>query len=397
MIHPFYCYIGISLSFVVSLWLFTTGQLNPNTYFYAPLAILIIYFTLFSVASDKQVYTKRTWKQAIPRAIGKYILWGLIIWGVYSLYNSHPLYRSFTEKTRIFFKHYLTFFLYAGLPYFLLIEKWRYSLENTLADPYTKINVLLRDVRKGKIRKAMHRLTWQRYRRVYLMALIRIHYIPIMLYQIYVGATQFTVFSHGHSPWSLLTVVTIVTVMVWFIDSNNGAMGYFWESWLTKTRFKDVDPNAIHWFVVLICYVPFIRYAEEFVPFPKTLPNSVELLSSPIFHNGIEITMLVALVLYVISGSALNFSTSNLCYKKIQTKGPYAVVRHPATTCKLLFFALAFFRFRIAYTWVGVLCYAAWFTIYICRALVEERFLKRFPEYQAYMKKTRYRFIPGVV
>ena len=26
-----------------------------------------------------------------------------------------------------------------------------------------------------------------------------------------------------------------------------------------------------------------------------------------------------------------------------------------------------------------------------------ERFLKRFPDYQAYMKKTRYRFFPGIV
>jgi len=99
---------------------------------------------------------------------------------------------------------------------------------------------------------------------------------------------------------------------------------------------------------------------------------------------------------YVISGSALNFSTSNLCYKSIQTKGPYGIVRHPATVCKLVFFALVFFRFKNAYTLVGFLCTLVWFSVYVCRALVEERFLKRFPEYQNYMKQTRYRFIPGL-
>jgi len=105
---------------------------------------------------------------------------------------------------------------------------------------------------------------------------------------------------------------------------------------------------------------------------------------------------LILLALYVLSGSALSFSTSNLCYKKIQTKGPYAIVRHPATTFKLLFFFLAFFRYRAAFTFTGILCYLVWMTVYICRALVEESFLKKFSDYRRYMKKTRYRFIPRV-
>jgi len=114
---------------------------------------------------------------------------------------------------------------------------------------------------------------------------------------------------------------------------------------------------------------------------------------------AIEIVLLIFLVLYVLSGSALNFSTSNLCYKKIQTKGPYAIVRHPATTFKLLFFFGAFFRYRAAYTIAGLLSYLIWMVVYICRAcraLVEESFLKKFPDYRNYMKKTRYRFIPRV-
>jgi hypothetical protein len=60
--------------------------------------------------------------------------------------------------------------------------------------------------------------------------------------------------------------------------------------------------------------------------------------------DWIQTVVLVLLALYVLSGSDLNFSASNLCYKKIQTKRPYAIVRHPATSFKLLYLFLAFFR-----------------------------------------------------
>jgi protein-S-isoprenylcysteine O-methyltransferase Ste14 len=188
----------------------------------------------------------------------------------------------------------------------------------------------------------------------------------------------------------------VATPLVWAIDANNGGVGYFWESWFTKTRFREIDMNPLHWFVILICYVPFVGLAGQFVPFPQLAANADRLLNSDILNTSIEVVLLIFLALYVISGSALNFATSNLCYKKIQTKGPYAIVRHPATTFKLLYFFLAFFRFRGAYTFAGFLSYFIWMMVYICRALVEEGFLKKFSDYREYMNKTRYRFIPGI-
>ncbi|MCF7973299.1 MAG: hypothetical protein K9N55_05760 [Phycisphaerae bacterium] len=398
MIHPLTCYIGICLSFTVSLWLFVTDRLNPQTHFYAPLGMLILFFTVLAVVRDKKTYRPRTLRQVMPKAFGKYVMWGLILYSVTEFYQWHPLYRTLTPNTRVFMDHYLRLFMWMGLPYFILAEKTRACLENVLSDPYVKLRVLMQDLWKRQFRQAAGRLTTQRYRRTYLMAILRIHYIPLMVEQIHFNATKLTgIVQAGTVTWSLTTVVFTVTIVAWLIDSNNGAMGYFWESCFTRTRFKDVDPNAIHWFVVLLCYVPFIRYAADFVPFPEAPLFSVPLFSLPAINHGIEIVLLMALVCYVLSGSALNFSTSNLCYKQIQTKGPYRIVRHPATACKLVFFAVAFFRFKMAYTLAGILCYVVWLSIYICRALVEERFLRRFPDYQAYMKQTRYRFIPGLV
>lgn len=398
MIHPFFCYLGIGLTFGVSLSLFAGQKLNASEFFYVPLAILILYYTAVEMIRDKRAYTKRTARQVLLKTVGKYIMWGLVLLGIYKFYGAHPLYRDFTPQTRHFFRHYLIFFAYAGIPYFFLAEKYRYCLENALSDPYLKVRLLIRDITQLRFRKIPHRLAKPRYRRVYLMALIRIHYIPIMIQQIHQGVTEFTYFSLTFNGlWTLTQIVGILTILCWLIDSNNGAMGYFWESWFTRSRFKEIDPYPIHWFVVLMCYVPFIGYAVDFVPFPQAPDYAVRVISSQAINQGIDTILVIALILYVLSGSALNFSTSNLCYKKIQTKGPYAIVRHPATTCKLIFFALAFFRFKLAYSVVQILCYLFWLTVYVCRALAEERFLKRYPDYRAYMKKTRYRFIPGLI
>ena len=82
MVQPFYCYIGITLSFIVSLWLFATNQLDAQTYFYAPLGFLIAYFTLVAIIQDKQTYTPRSLREVVPKAVGKYLMWGGVVWGI---------------------------------------------------------------------------------------------------------------------------------------------------------------------------------------------------------------------------------------------------------------------------------------------------------------------------
>ncbi len=397
MIHPYLCFLGVFLSFAASLYLFTSGRLDVEKYFYAPALLLIGFYTLHSILTDKQRYQRRTLKQVIPKTIGKYLFWGLIIYGVTRFYAAHPLYRGFTPNTRRFFGDYFILFLILGLPYFLLAEKFRYCQDNILGDPYLRILSLLKCLKNRQFRVIARRLGKKSYKRIYMMAIIRIHYIPIMFEQTYHGLTNITSFlQRADFQWNLTSSLLIATTLTWAIDANNGAIGYFWESWFTRTRYRAMDLNPMHWFVVLICYVPFITYAVQFVPFPAPAANSVSLISNSTFSFGVEIVLVILLVCYALSGCALNFSTSNLCYKKIQTKGPYAIVRHPATTFKLGYFFLAFFRYRGAYTFAGFICYLVWMIVYVCRALVEENFLKNFSDYRKYMKRTRYRFIPRV-
>ncbi len=397
MIHPLLCYAGIALSFLATWALCRVGVLDPRVHFYAPIGLLIAFYTLHAVATDKQVYQKRRLRQVIPKALCKYVLWGLVLWAILKFYGVHPLYRDATVNTRRFFADFLRLFVVLGLPYFILAEKYRYSLDNVMGDPYLRVVSLLKALCKGRFALIKRRLLQRPYQRIYLAALIRIHYVPIMVEQVYLGMARLSGgLPHPPGQSSLSAALLSLTALAWLIDSNNAAVGYFWESWFTKTRMREVDTHPLHWFVVLICYIPFILYAAQFVPFPSLPENSAPLLNHRGWNTAIDITSLVFLTLYMLSGSALSFSTSNLSYKKIQTKGLYGIIRHPATAFKLGFFGLSFFRFHAAYTVAGVLCYLVWSTVYICRVLAEEQFLKKFPAYRRYMKKTRYRLIPGI-
>ena len=148
MIHPYLCWLGIFLSFGVSLTLFRSDRLDVQKYFYVPALLLIGFYTLHSILTDKQRYQSRTIGQVIPKAIGKYIFWGLIIFGVSRFYAAHPLYRGFTPNTRRFFGDFLTLFLILGLPYFFLAEKFRYCQDNVMGDPYLRILTLLKCINR---------------------------------------------------------------------------------------------------------------------------------------------------------------------------------------------------------------------------------------------------------
>ena len=90
-------------------------------------------------------------------------------------------------------------------------------------------------------------------------------------------------------------------------------------------------------------------------------------------------------------------SVANITLKKLQTRGPYALVRHPGTTTKLLFWFTVAFGYSEFWSAPFILGYLGWAALYIARALTEERHLRQHAEYRAYQQKVRYRFIPGVI
>jgi protein-S-isoprenylcysteine O-methyltransferase Ste14 len=80
--------------------------------------------------------------------------------------------------------------------------------------------------------------------------------------------------------------------------------------------------------------------------------------------------------------------------REVRTGGVYSLMRHPMYASDMLL--------RVGY----VISHFSFFTVtlmilssgcYIYRAILEERFLREQPEYQDYMQRVRYRFIPGLL
>ena len=396
MYHPAFCYLGVGLTFFITYLVFSRTQLDSNVYFYLPIALLISFYTFVSVLTDRQVYLNRNSLHAVEKAVPKYLFWGVVLFLAHRFYSVHPFYLQATPNTRTLLRHFIYAYIACGFPYFFLEEKFRACTDNFLADPYLRFAAILKSVWNLDFSRLKRRVFNKRNRRTVLSWAIRMHYMPIMIEQVHdrLNSLDWENLFYSHS---LPYVTFLVATFAWMIDSNNASIGYFWQSTFTKSRFRDVDPHPSHWIIVLACYYPFIDFVGyRFVPFPDIDFNSTRYFASLTVNNVIDIAVLVALVGYMLSGTSLAFSYSNLCYKKIQTRGAYGIVRHPCTTCKMIFFTLSFYRFADAHTGRWFVCYLFWMSIYIGRALVEERFLKRFGEYREYMKKTRYRFFPRI-
>jgi protein-S-isoprenylcysteine O-methyltransferase Ste14 len=332
------------------------------------------------------------------KATGKYLFWFVLIGGLYSFYGLHPFYIQFAPNTRRMFENFLWLYAFGGLPYFFLIERYRYSSLEVVSDPYLRIVSFLRTLCRFQWARLQYRTFIRGYKSLFLSWIIRVHYIPVMVEQVHHALVQIAavVTSPSHQ-FTVGSTAAFLVVALFCIDSTNASIGYFWESSLTQTRFRETDPNPFHWFIVLVCYSPFRNFAGTFIPFPHGVQGSPLLMAQPSFELVMNICTITSLAGMVYVTTSLGFSYSNLSYKKIQTKGCYRFVRHPGTVFKLLFFLFTIFRYQSSFNVATVTLYGVWATIYITRAVCEERFLKRFEEYRTYMGQVRYRFIPGLV
>ena len=80
--------------------------------------------------------------------------------------------------------------------------------------------------------------------------------------------------------------------------------------------------------------------------------------------------------------------------REVRTGGVYRLVRHPMYLSDMLLRVGYVIGHFSAYTLALMLVSSA---CYVYRAILEERFLARQPDYRAYMARVRHRFIPGVL
>jgi protein-S-isoprenylcysteine O-methyltransferase Ste14 len=189
--------------------------------------------------------------------------------------------------------------------------------------------------------------------------------------------------------------------VILFVDVFFFTVGYLVESPRLGNQIRSVDPTLLGWVVALACYPPFNTATSAVLGFTA---SDFPRFDDPTIHMALNVALLVLMVIYASASAALGLKASNLTHRGIVSRGPYAVIRHPAYTCKNLAWwigsmPLLSVSFGESF-YSGITALAsvvAWSMLYVLRALTEEDHLRRVDgEYAAYAQRVRYRFIPGI-
>lgn len=190
--------------------------------------------------------------------------------------------------------------------------------------------------------------------------------------------------------------------LILFVDTLLFTLGYIVEVPALGNRIRSVEPTFFGWFICLICYPPFIDFTLRFLEWQS---SDFPYFANDFVHFTVNVTLLIALAIFSWASVALGFKASNLTNRGIVTHGPYAFVRHPAYAAKNFAWWLGALptlgMMLAAGHWRGfaysLLALFGWTTIYVLRAITEERHLLMLDNsYAQYAQKVRWRFVPGI-
>lgn len=184
---------------------------------------------------------------------------------------------------------------------------------------------------------------------------------------------------------------------LFFIDVNIAVLGYICCFRFLDTHIRSAEPTLFGWAVALACYPPFnTRITGLYLSNTGNSNSWTTVLSgSPWLYYAVGAAILFLVWVYLYGTIAFAFRFSNLTHRGIICRGPYAWIRHPAYAAKNLSWWLLHLPFLASPAACARLLLLN--VIYVCRALTEERHLSRDPVYREYMKKVKWRFIPGVI
>ncbi len=247
--------------------------------------------------------------------------------------------------------------------------------------------------------------------------LIKMFYGPLMInsafgsYNMLLPALQRLQHTHQFSLEFIDKGYVFLFHGVFLLDASMFAFGYHSESWFLRNKLRYAETNPLHILVCIACYSPFNMATGAF--FGPSYQNPYILFSGDIMHpmtwvlRGLGVFFLLLLL-----SSSLSMFTraSNLTNRGIVDWGPYRIIRHPGYFAKNMFWLMTLIPAFVPnkadpyFAWPAYILYCAtivwgflgWGTLYFLRSITEERFLMRDPDYVAYCKKVRYRFIPWV-
>jgi protein-S-isoprenylcysteine O-methyltransferase Ste14 len=150
---------------------------------------------------------------------------------------------------------------------------------------------------------------------------------------------------------------------------------------LVRRPHQAIDKSVLHQAVALVAFFSGITFVRAPEPGPVMVALSQVVTAAAIILGTAALVNL---------GRSFGILVS---VRKVRTNGLYAAIRHPMYFTDILW--------RVGITLkdpcpVNFTIFVASSACYVYRALLEEEFLSRVPEYRDYMQKVRYRFLPGV-
>lgn len=223
-----------------------------------------------------------------------------------------------------------------------------------------------------------------------LSVVVKFQFLPLMWTWTWMKIVKMLNLNYAHPDKFLLTV-TFLILFLQFIDDIVYSFAYAFEGKRLNSEIRSVEPTLFGWLVCLCCYPPLynITYMPVSVLFPA-LKFGYE-LGQPV-SAALQIFIVLMWFIYTSASVALGFKASNLTNRGIVAAGPYKYVRHPAYIAKNFAWIGGFFLYQQA----SVIALLLGLFIYHLRAVTEERHLKMDPDYIEYMKKVRWRYIPGL-
>lgn len=344
----------------------------------------------------------------LRRALVRYVVWlGVIVLGWNTL-QLFPFYQSSRYAVAVpLYENLIRIYLFGGLPYFLVTLTLRASRIEDFYDPALRLLLMIRQpvlrlLRGDAIGKCVRVFRPRYNRKVLLNLVMRAYFIPAIVIQVpwmMDAAVQW--FNHvRNGNGDVFAVLVVITSLLWLIDVTNAGLAYLLESRWLENRARSVDMTVTGWAVCLFCYAPLNDFTGSVLPFAPIMnaPDAAALVvQSTDALIAVKIFEAILLALHIYVDVSLGLSVANISLRKLQTRGVYGVVRHPGTTTKLMFWLLISACYSAFWTAPILLGMLGWATLYIARALTEERHLRQYPEYRAYMQQVPYRFIPGVV
>lgn len=341
-------------------------------------------------------------------ALVRYVVWLAVLLTGWKLLQLIPFYQSGRYALNTpFYETLVWIYIVAGLPYFLVTLTLRASRIEDYYDPALRVLMLVRQpllrLLRGDAFGKCLRVFRNRYnRKVLLNLLMRAYFIPAIVVQVpwmMDAAVQWFNYVRGGNG-DLFAVLMVVTSLLWLIDVTNAGLAYLVESRWLENRARSVDMTVSGWAVCLFCYEPLNIITGTYIPFAPFVvtPDAAALVApNADLLVAVKLAEVALLALHIYVDVSLGLSVANITLRKLQTRGLYGVVRHPGTTTKLLFWILISACYSAFWTAPMLLGMLGWATLYILRALTEERHLRQYAEYRAYMQQVPYRFIPRVI